>query len=387
MKSRTLLITFPVILAALGGGYALSHTGESTAPAAPAAPAPTVTVAPVTQTRLSEVETFTGHLEASRWTEVRPRVAGHIDSVPFHSGQLVQKGDILFQIDPRWHRATLESAEAEVARTAAALQLAQNEAGRSGALLKANAMSKEDADGRSSRLDMASSAHRAAIAARDTARLDLEQTTVRAPIAGRVSRALVTEGNYVSGPGVLLTTIATVSEMYVYADVDEASYLRLQQHLGTLSQPAQLRVRLGEADEGAPLAATLESLDNRVNPNSGTIVLRATVPNADGKLTPGLFVRVEVPLSAEKPALLVDESAIGTDQSQKYVLVVDGENKVAYRSVKLGRAVEGKRIINTGLTGNETIVVNGLQRVRAGGTVRPEVAAAKPKDASSVAQR
>lgn len=387
MKFPALLVAVPVILAALGGTYALSHSDKTPEAAPAAAPAPTVTVAAVTQTTLSDVETFTGRLEASRWTEIRPRVAGHIDSVPFQAGQLVQKGDILFQIDPRWHRAALDSAEAEVSRTEAALRLAERDAARAGELTKSNAISKEEADGRSSRVEMAVSAHHAAIAARDTARLDLEQTTVRAPIAGRVSRALVTEGNYVAGPSVLLTTIATVSEMHVYADLDEASYLRLQQHLSTLSKPEKLRVRLGEDNDAAPLAATLESIDNRLNPTSGSILLRATVPNPDGKLTPGLFVRVEVPLSSDKPTLLVDESAIGTDQSQKYVMVVDSGNKVAYRSVKLGRSVSGKRIVSTGLTGGETIVVNGLQRVRSGVTVRPEIAGAPSHGTNSVAQR
>ena len=387
MKSPKRLIALPVIIAVLGGTYALSHTDKAASPAPAAPPAPVVTVAPVTQTKLSEVETFTGRLEASRWTEIRPRVTGHIESIAFQSGQLVKKGDALFQIDPRWHRAAVDSAEAEVSRTEAALKLAENDATRASALTKSNAISQEEADGRRSRVDIARSSHRAAVAARDTARLDLDQTTIRAPIAGRVSRALVTEGNYIAGPAVLLTTIATVSEMHVYADLDEASYLRLQKHLGTLSGPTQLRVRLGEGEDSTPLNATLESIDNRLNPTSGTILLRATLPNPDGRLTPGLFVRVEVPLSAEKPALLVEESAIGTDQSQKYVLVLDAGNKVAYRNVKLGRSVAGKRIISTGLTGAETIVVNGLQRVRSGATVRPEIAGAKAHERNSVAQR
>ncbi|NJM36662.1 MAG: efflux RND transporter periplasmic adaptor subunit [Akkermansiaceae bacterium] len=339
--------------------------------AAASPPPPAVTVTKVTTQNLIDTETFTGRIEPAQWTEIRPRVMGHIESIAFKSGQLVNKGDILFKIDPRWYEAVLSAAKAEVIRTEAALQFATQDAARIKSLTAANAIAKEVNESRVASKEIAEAAHLAAISARNLAELDLEQATVRAPISGRISRALLTEGNFISGPGTLLTTIAS-SEMHVYTDLDEPSYLRLQQYLRGKTGPQTVKIQLD--DGSTPIAGAIESLDNRINSNSGSILLRATVPNLDGRLTPGLFARVEVPLSDEKPVILVAESAIGTDQSQKFVLTVNQENKVNYSPVKLGRTVEGKRVILSGLTGNETIIVAGLQRVRPGAIVAPEFA-------------
>jgi RND family efflux transporter MFP subunit len=361
---------YQLSLAAMIAASASCDRKESAAAAAP--PPPLVTVAKVTRANLTDKETFTGRIEPMQWTEIRPRVTGHIESISFQAGQLVNKGDVLFQIDPRWYQAGLDAAEAEIIRSEAAMRLAARDAARSKTLSQANAISNEENDSRVASYDIAKATNLAAIAARDTAKLDFEQATVRAPISGRVSRALFTEGNYVAGPITLLTTIASTSEMYIYTDIDEANYLRLQQHLATQKGPQKISVRLSEETE--PITATIESLDNRINSASGSILLRATVPNPDGKLTPGLFARVEIPLSAEKPAILVSESAIGTDQSQKFVLVVDGSNQASYRPIKLGPSVDGKRVVRDGLSGDETIIVNGLQRVQPGATVQPEFA-------------
>jgi RND family efflux transporter MFP subunit len=214
----------------------------------------------------------------------------------------------------------------------------------------------------------------------ESSRLDLEYTAVRSPIDGQVSRALVTEGNYVSGiagNSTLLTTIVSVDPIHVYADVDESSFLKFN----SLSRANKLLnngegkipVELGLTDEeGFPHRGFIESFDNRVDPNTGSILLRAVFPNQDGRIVPGLFARIRVPGSEQQAALLVDESAIGTDQAQKFVLGLTSSNTVAYRSVKLGPSINGKRIVREGLNPGEKIVVNGIQRVRPGMPVTPQ---------------
>ncbi|HEY3761869.1 MAG TPA: efflux RND transporter periplasmic adaptor subunit [Verrucomicrobiae bacterium] len=329
-------------------------------------PPPTVTVAPVEQKEIVEWSEFTGHTEPINSVDIRPRVSGYIQEVKFQSGQLVKKGDVLFVIDPRWNQAAFDQRQAEYDQ-------AKNENDRVELLLENHAISKEEADARKARFEEAK-------AALDSARLDLEYTQVRAPIDGRVSRALLTEGNYVSGvagSASLLTTIVSVGPIYVYADVDENSFLKFQDLAasGQLDTNADghIPVQLELADEtNFPHEGYVESLDNRLDPNTGSILLRAVFSNADGQIVPGLFARIRVPLSNRHEAILVDDTAIGTDQSQKFVLTLTSSNTVAYQTVDLGQSVEGKRIIESGLGSGQVIVVNGMQRVRPGMPVTPE---------------
>lgn len=341
-----------------------SVAAEPAKPATP--PATKVTVAPVEQRLVTEFEELTGHVDAVETVELRARVSGHLESVNFSAGQLVNKGDVLFSIDPRWYQAQfdLSSARAEVA---------EREAKRAYALLAASAISNEEAESRH-----ASAAEANAQLA--TARLDLEHTQVRAPIAGRIGRAYVTPGNLISGsPGnaTLLTTIVATGDAYVYADVDESTLLkfnRLSRENRILVRNGRIPVDLQLADEnGYPRHGYIESADNHVNPATGSLVLRMIFPNTDDTLIPGLFARVRIPISAPLPALLVSERAIGTDQSQKFVFAVNKDNTVAYRTVKLGATIDGKRVIREGLSAGDTIIVNGLQRVRPGMAVSPEV--------------
>ena len=323
-------------------------------------PPPNVTVAAVEQKEIVEWSEFTGRVQPVESVDVRPRVSGYIQEVRFQSGQLVKKGDVLFVIDPRWNQATFDQRQAEY-------EQARHEEERTAQLLANQAISAEEGDARKAR-------YQEAKAALDSARLDLEYTQVRAPIDGRVSRALLTEGNYasgVAGSGSLLTTIVSVDPVYVYADIDEDSYLKFSQlfrdqKLGA-DDGGKIPVQMELADEqGFPHSGYIESFDNHLNADTGSILLRAVFRNDGGGLTPGLFARIRVPLSDRHAALLVDERAIGTDQSQKFVLALTPTNTVAYQPVQLGPQVEGQRVVRSGLQAGEEIVINGMERVRPG---------------------
>jgi RND family efflux transporter MFP subunit len=331
-------------------------------------PPPHVTVAPVEQKDVVEWSEFTGRVQPVESVDVRPRVSGYIQEVRFHSGQLVNKGDVLFVIDPRWNQAVFDQRQAE-------FDEAKREENRSPGLLADKAISAEEADNRKARFEEAK-------AALDYARLDVEYTQVRAPISGRVSRELLTVGNYVNGVAggaSLLTTIVSVDPVYVYADVDEDSYLKYNalvhaKQLGN-DDGGNIPVEMELADEsGFPHEGHVESFDNHLDPNMGSIILRAVFTNDDDSLVPGLFARIRIPLSDRHPALLVNERAVGTDLSQKFVLVLTPTNTVAYQPVQLGPLVDGERIVRSGLQPGDEIVVDGLERVRPGMPVSAEKA-------------
>jgi RND family efflux transporter MFP subunit len=343
-------------------------------------PPPSVTVAPVEQREIVEWSGFTGRTEPVESVEIRPRTSGYIQEVRFQSGQLVKKGDVLFVIDPRWNQATFNQRKAEY-------EQAKSVADRTAKLLANNAISAEDAEARDSRAEVAK-------AALDTAELDLQYTEVRAPIDGRVSRALLTEGNYVSGSASsasLLTTVVSVNPVYVYADIDEDTLLKFNslvesKKLG-VTDGGRVPVELQLADESDfPHKGYIESFDNRLDPNTGSILLRAVFANDDDRIVPGLFARIRIPLSERHPVLLVDERAIGTDQANKFVLTLTATNTVQYQAVDLGPLVDGKRVVRSGLTAGEKIVVNGLSHVRPGMPVTPESEVAHV-DGDKIAQR
>lgn len=373
-------LLFPALLA---GATLVAGCRNDSAQNQPRPPA--VTVATVEQKEIVEREEFTGRVEPVDSVEIRPRVSGYIQEVKFQSGQLVKKGDLLFQIDPRWHQAAFEQRQAELEQAKVRQENARREAERTTQLLANHAISQEESDARQSRYQEAKAALLATQAALDSARLDLDYTQVRAPIDGRVSRALLTEGNYVSGvagAATMLTTLVSVNPVYVYADMDENSLLRFN----ALAQAKKLEpdgdgripVELELADEqDFPHQGYIESFDNRLNADTGSILLRAVFPNNDGRIVPGLFARIRVPLGERHPAVLVEERAIGTDQAQKYVLSLTASNTVAYRHVELGPVVDEMRVVRAGLQGDERIVVNGLQRVRPGMPVSPQTEVAE----------
>jgi RND family efflux transporter MFP subunit len=381
-RHRSAFVASGVLLAAVGALFLLPPSQlQAEQPVAQAAPPlPKVTVAPVEAQLVTEYEELTGRIDALETVELRARVSGHIEEVHFQAGQLVRKGDVLFTIDPRWYQAQFDLA-------AARADMAEREAKRAAALVAVSAISNEEAESRQARAAEA----RAALA---TARLDLEHTQVRAPIDGRVSRAFVTGGNLVSGaPGgaSLLTTIVTVNDAYVYADLDETTFLkfnRLLRENRITTQDGRIAVELQLADEaGFPRRGYIESTDNRVNPETGSLTLRMIFPNEDRALVPGLFARVRVPISAPQSTLLISERAIGTDQSQKFVLTVGADNTVAYRTVQLGGTIDGKRVVRDGIRAGDRIIVNGLQHVRPGMQVSADVAVAANAPAGSGSNR
>jgi RND family efflux transporter MFP subunit len=340
-----------------------------------AMPPPIVTVAPVQEREVTEWSEFTGHTEAVESVEVRPRVSGHIEKVCFQSGQLVRKGDVLFVIDPRWYQADFDQRQGAYFQAQASLVNAQRDALRASRLLTTKAISSEEADAAQSKSQEAQGALLAAKANLESAKLDLDETQVRAPIDGRVSRALLTVGNYVSGTAgsaSLLTTIVSVDPIYVLADIDENSYLQFKSVAGH-EEVGKVPVDLAlENEDGFPHHGWIESFDNRLDTDTGTILLRAQFSNPDGRLVPGLFARIRLPVSARHPAVLVDDAAIGTDQAQKFVLVLGDKNSAEYRKVTLGPEIDGLRVVRTGLKSGEKIIVNGIQRARPGMPVTPQ---------------
>jgi RND family efflux transporter MFP subunit len=347
--------------------------------AAPAPQAPQVTVATAVQREVNDWDEFTGRIEPVESVAIRPRVSGYIERIGFTEGGTVQKGDLLFVIDPRPYRTELARAEAQLAAAKTRSDLARSEVARSERLLGAGAVSHEEYDERVNRGRETGAEVQEAEAAVAAAKLNLEFTRVTSPITGRVSKAEVTVGNLVDAGqnATLLTTVVSVDPVYVEFEGDEQVYLKYIAMSRSGERPssrdAPNPVYMGLAnDEGYPYAGHMVFVDNQLNPQTGTIRGRAVFENPEGHLTPGLFARIKLVGSGKYTATLVNDRAIGTDQDQKFVLVVGKDNSLAYRPVKVGRVVQGLRVVLDGLQPGETIVVNGLQRVRPGIQISPK---------------
>jgi RND family efflux transporter MFP subunit len=335
---------------------------------------PQVTVAAAVSRKVAEFDEFTGRFEAVDRVEVRPRVSGYISSVNFKDGGEVKKGDVLFVIDPRPYAAERDKAQAQLAQARSQLVLAKSERERAGKLLGEHAISQEEYDTRTAGREQAQANVAAAQAALDAAALNVEFTRVTAPIAGRISRALVTSGNFVANGQTLLTTLVSLDPIYVSFDGDEQVYLKYsKQAQAGQTDAARSPVRVGLADESDyPHQGVMVFVDNALDPATGTIRSRALLDNHERLFTPGLFARIKLMGAREYQAVLINDSAVGTDQSVRYVLVIGGDDRVLYRPVKLGPVIDGLRVVDSGLAAGETIVVNGLQRVRPGAQVAPQ---------------
>ncbi len=380
-SSRRMATVFSTIftgVAALAAVLGLSACSPQAAPAPQAMP---VTAASVLEREVAEWDEFTGRLRAIDSVEIRPRVSGYIDRIAFREGGDVKKGDLLFVIDPKPFQAELQRAEAQVSSARAQAELARQLRANAEKLRGAGAISQEEYDQRVSEDAVAAEAQRAAQADANVARLNLGYTRITSPIDGRVSRAEITEGNLVSGgsgESTLLTTVVSLDPIYVEFEGDEQIYLRYTARNISGDRPSSRNapnpVYMGLANEdGYPHEGHMVFVDNQVNPSTGTIRARAIFDNGDGRFTPGLFARVQLLGSGKFNAVLINDRAVGTDQDRKFVLVVGKENKLEYRAVKLGRMVDGLRVVHQGLKRGETIVVNGLQRVQTGMPVQPNV--------------
>jgi multidrug efflux system membrane fusion protein len=349
-------------------------------------PPPQVSVANVIERDVTEWDEFTGRLQAVDSVEVRPRVSGYVSAVHFIEGALVRKGDVLFQIDPRPFQTEVDRLQAELARARATVQRADSEAERAERLRRENAIANEERDRRQSFAQESAAQVAAVDAALRAAELNREFTRVTSPINGRVSRAIVTEGNLVSsGPGeaTLLTTVVSLDPVYAYFDADEQIYLKYAG--GTAEAKASAlrsgnrsrgsidrRIRMALSnEEGFPREGQLDFLDNQLDSGTGTIRGRAVFRNTDGLLTPGLFVRLRLAGAGSYHGLLIQDRAVGTDLSKKFVYVVSPKNEIEYRPVTLGPIVDGLRVVRSGLKAGEPVVVNGLQRIRPGIQVQP----------------
>ncbi|EGF93537.1 RND family efflux transporter MFP subunit [Asticcacaulis biprosthecium C19] len=364
-----------VLITAAGIGTVAANRAQAQDPA----PATPVSVAVVKLQEVAQWDDFSGRLEAIDRVEIRPRVAGAIKAVHFREGTLVNKGDLLVTIDPAPYQADVARAQADVAAAQARLTLATSEQARAQRLWADHAIAQSDVESRTNDLKAAEASVAAARAQLQSASLNLSYTQVRAPVSGRVGRIEVTAGNLVgAGPqSPVLTTLVSVSPIYASFDADEAVIKRT---LADLSGQALDKVPVTvETDNGeAPIEGHLQLIDNQFDGRSGTLRARAVFSNADGRLIPGQFVRVHLGSAQTKPALLVSELALGTDQNKRFVYVVGADHKVAYREVVLGGAVNGQRIVTSGLKDGERVIVSGVQHVGPGSVVAEKVVAMTP---------
>jgi membrane fusion protein, multidrug efflux system len=362
----------PVIAAAALAISACSLGGaQAGAPPPPEVDAAQVVVKPVRQW-----DEFSGRIAATDAVDVRARVSGYIERIAFKEGTEVKAGDLLFVIDPRPYRAAYDSAVAQLARARASEQLAQEDEKRAQDLIAAKAISREEFDTRRAGSTQSNADVRAAEAAVATAKLNLGFTEVRSPIAGRVSRAMLTLGNLAQADQSLLTSVVSQDPVYVYFQPDEQAFLRYAElaRKGERAKSAN-PVRVGLAtDQGYPYTGTVDFINNQVDPATGTINLRAVVPNPDRIFTPGLYARVQLEGSANLTAILIDDKAVMIDQDRKYVYVVGPENKAVRKDVTLGGFADELRIVRSGLDANDRVIVAGLQKIFVPNTpVKPKI--------------
>ncbi|WP_425601249.1 efflux RND transporter periplasmic adaptor subunit [Bradyrhizobium ontarionense] len=363
---------------------ALSGCSEKPPQQAAAPAAPPVTVAQPTRRTVTDWDEFTGRFEAVEEVQVRARVGGFVTNVEFRDGAMVKTGDLLYVIDPRPFEAVATQADGQLADARAKAELAKRELDRSLTLNQSQAVSDSIVDQRRQALQAAHAAETQAEGALKAAQLNIEFTHVQAPITGRVSRHLVSVGNLVqgsdNGTSTLLTTIVSMDPIYIYFDMDEATYLKNNRLYFEGKRPSSREtpnpVQVTLTGETKPSHdGKMDFLDNRLDVSTGTLRSRAVIPNHDLSILPGQFARVRLIGSAPYEALLLPDTAVATDQSRKIVFVVKDDNSVEARPVVLGPLDDGLRVIREGLKAEDRVIVEGLQRARVGAKVSPHPAA------------
>ena len=361
----------------------LSGCGDKP-PAQAAAGPPPVTVAQPTKRTVTDWDEFTGRFEAVEEVQVRARVGGFVNSVEFRDGAIVRAGDLLYVIDSRPFEAVAEQADGQLSDARAKAELAKRELDRALTLVQTSAVSESIVDQRRQTLQAAHAAEMQAEGALKAANLNIEFTHVLAPMAGRVSRHLVSVGNLVQGSegnATLLTSIVTLDPIYIYFDVDEATYLKNNKlwfegrRPSSRDTPNPVQVTLtGETKPSHD--GKMDFLDNRLDVSTGTLRSRAVIPNKDFSILPGQFGRVRLIGSSPYEALLLPDTAIATDQSRKIVFVVKDDDTVEAKPVTLGPLDEGLRVIREGVRAEDRVIVDGIQRARVGAKVAPHTAPA-----------
>ncbi len=371
-RRRRLLVSssLALLVAACGGGGG----------GAPAGPPPAgVGVAEVLVEPVVEWDDFTGRIQAVNTVEIKPRIAGYLDSVHFEEGAVVEAGDLLISIDDREYKAAADSQRAAVVRAETRVVLARQDLERAQTLADARAVSAEELERRDGELRQAEADLAAARAALTAAELNLEFTQIRAPISGRIGEALVRAGNLVSPELTVLTTLVSIDPIHVVFEGDENIYLKYQAQANAGERPSSrdtpnpVQVGLASSTD-FPFQGYMDFVDNRIDPATGTIQGRALIDNPDGYLIPGLFARVRLLGSGEYEATLIHESAVLTDQDRKFVYLVTPEGQAIRRDVVLGREIDGLRVVREGLVAGDRIVVNGIRKIFfSGAPVAPQV--------------
>ena len=348
------MIIVVIVFVVLFGAWGIYHNNTAHAnPPAAAAPAVPVSVITIQEKPIRTWSEFSGRMQAVDYAEIRPEVSGRITEIKFEDGQTVKAGDVLFVIDPRDYESAVAKAQADLDSATTNAKFAKTQFDRAKELVNAQAIAQEIYDQRANANRMAQAALEGAQAELDRAKLDLDRAYVKAPISGRISRAEITVGNLVNaGPTApILTSIVSNDGIYADFEVDEQTYLQsIRTHAQHLEQERQIPVELTlDGDNSRVYKGTIYSFDNKIDTSSGTIRARAKFANEDGALVPGMFVSVKLASSYEFNGILIPERAVGSDQSKKFVYVVDSDNKVVYRELELGQEVNGQRIVIAGL--------------------------------------
>lgn len=382
-----ILLATGILACFLAAGCAKPQA-QSAAPqnAVPPKPSEVVVDLPVTA-QVIDYEDFTGRAVGTRMIDIRARVTGYLDKINFKEleGRDVEKGAVLFEIDPRPYQAEVIRAQANLNQAEAHQRRVELDYKRAVKLVESNTVSREAFDLAAGDRAEGLAAIEIAKSTLASAKLSLSFTKVTAPVSGRVSRTMVDAGNVVKADDTILTNIVAIDPIYVYFDVDERTLLRLRRYTeeGRTEGEHGVKVLMGLADEeGYPHVGTVNFLDNKLDPSTGTLQVRGIFKNPKHILSPGLFVRVRLPIGEPYQAIMVAEAALGTDQGQKFVYVIDTENKAQYRRVEVGKLQNGRRAILQGLAVDERVVVSGLQRVRPGAVVEPRMQVARSDNAT-----